>query len=205
MAQASAALCLCSILSLRIVSGARMELASGAAEHVQPKSTASKGVNACEQFTLDSCEHFAFVEEDVNDTPEQLISAAPELFREQLACICIRLWTAPSDEHDDHNSWRTINMGEECFVFITPCAIDNQACWELNQLSTIGGMQLVRQLVPDTRYPERSLVLQFTDSMTIMHSVNSQFQGKAEVHGFQSIKLGVRTLSWSGRSSPADA
>ena len=110
--------------------GARMELATGAAEHAQPKSTASKGVNSCVQFALDSCEHFAFVEDDVNDTPEDNISAAPELFREQSVCICIRPWAAPSDEHDGHNSWRTIHLGEECFVFITPCAVDNQTCWE---------------------------------------------------------------------------
>ena len=65
----------------------------------------------------------------------------------------------------------------------------------MNQLITLGGMQLVRQLVPDTGYPERPLVLQSADSMTIMHSVNSQFQSQTEVHGFESIKLCVRRQS----------
>ena len=133
IAQASAASCRCASFRQALsvfgvlTPGARMELATGAAEHAQPKSTASTGVH--------SCEHFAFVDDDVNDTPEDNISAAPELFREQSPCICIRPWAAPFDEHDGHNSWRTIHLGEECFVFITPRAVDNQTRWELNQLS----------------------------------------------------------------------
>ncbi len=47
------------------------------------------------------------------------VSTAPEDFREELSCVCVRSWSAPAGEHDGSNSWRTVHVGEECRVYIT--------------------------------------------------------------------------------------